>query len=314
MTSFTTGLAQSLYGITTDGSALYYTGATGVLRDFNGDPAKGVVARIPLSGGGATTLYSSALYASGSGHVAPFQIAVDAGGNLYWADPDAGPSTGASFIKGSTAGAAPVQFFGICCGESVLPGDGVGLAASGGHLYFSDATGGRIGVDPNGSSATQIGATRYGPNFSTAQYAQIAVANGKIFIADSAELRTASTAGKAIVIDQTAFITPGVRWISLNGSSGFVDLSVGKIDHPRGIVAQGANLYVTSAKAVWKVNQTTGATKLFAKDKRFKDLQGITYANGAFYVLDSQTRFGPSVGNVVEATADGPGTIWKIVP
>jgi len=314
VTPFASGLAQSLYSITTDGSALYFTGATGVLRNFNGDPTNGVVAKISLSGGGASTLYSTALYASASGHLAPFQITVDAGGNLYWADPDAGPGTGASVIKGSTTGAVPVQIFGICCGESVLPGDGVGLAASGGHLYFSDATGGRIGVDPSGSSATQIGATRYAPNFNTAQYTQIAVSNGKIFIADSAELRAASATGKAAVWDQSAFITPGVRWISVDGSSGFVNLSVGKIDHPRGLVVNGNFLYVTSAKAVWKVNKNSGATTLLAKDKRFKDLQGITFANGAFYVLDSQTKFGPPVGTVKEALTDGPGKIWKIVP
>lgn len=315
VTPFATGLPTSLYGITSDATRLYFTGATGALRNFNGDPTNGVVASIPLAGGPVTTLYSAGLYASASGHVAPFQITTDGAGNLYWADPDAGPSTGASFIQGTAAGAAPVQFFGICCGPAVLPGDGTGLArGSDGLLYFGDGIGGRVGVNPSGSSAVQIGPTRYGPDFNTEQFVQVAVAKGKIFIADSAEQRGATGAGVAVLVDESAAITPGVRWISLDGSSGFVDLSVGRIGHPRGIVAKGKDLYVTSRNTVWKVKQDTGATSVFVKDRRFQDLQGITYANGAFYVLDSQTRFGAPVGDTAEATSDGPGKIWKIVP
>lgn len=315
VTPFATGLPTSLYGITSDATTLYFTGATGALRNFNGDPANGIVASIPLAGGPVTTLYSASVYASASGHVAPFQITTDGAGNLYWADPDAGPATGASFMQGSAAGTGPVQFFGICCGEFVLPGDGTGLArGSDGLLYFGDGVGGRVGVNPSGSSATQIGPTRYAPDFYTQQGMQIAVAKGKIFIADSAEQRGANAAGVAVQVDVSAAITPGVRWISLDGSSGFVDLSVGRIGHPRGIVAKGKDLYVTSRNTVWKVKQDTGATSVFVRDRRFQDLQGITYANGAFYVLDSQTRFGPPVGTTAEATSDGPGKIWKIVP
>lgn len=311
---FANGLYTSLYGITTDGTALYVTGSTGVLRDFNGNPSSGAIGRLSLSGGAMSTLYTASNYSSQSGHVVPLQIAADGLGGLLWADPDAGPGTGAAFLKGDSVGTAPSQIFSICCGESVLPGDGVGVAVAAGHLYFSDATGGRIAVDPSGSSATQLGPTRIPPNFNTAAYAQIAVANGKVFIADSAELRFGSNSGKQAMLDQSAYLLPGVRWISTDGSSGFQDLSLGKIDHPRGIVAVGSLLYVTSAKAVWSVDQTTGATQLVVKDKRFKDLQGITWANGALYVADSQTKFGPPVDGFSEATRDKPGRIWKVVP
>jgi hypothetical protein len=104
-----------------------------------------------------------------------------------------------------------------------------------------------------------------------------------------------------------------VRWISLDGSSGFQDLSIGKIANPQGIVAVGKKLYVTSGHTVWSVNQDTGRTKKLVSQSTFKDLVGITYANGALYVADSQTVFGPFASGVATATTDKPGVIWKIV-
>jgi hypothetical protein len=310
VTKFASGLYQSLYAITTDGTNLYVTGATGVLRDFSGGPANGVIGSIPLAGGSLTTLYSSSSYASVSGHVVPLQIA-SRGSKLFWADPDAGPSTGSSFIQGTSSGGTATQFFGNCCGAGVLPGDGIGIAVTKRHIYFSDSTGGRIGVDPSGSTATQIGPTRYTPDFATESWSQIAVANGKIFIADSGQQRGAS-GGKAAIFDESASLAPGVRWISVDGSSGFQDLSVGKIPNPQGIVAVGKKLYVTSGHTVWSVNQNTGKTTKLVSQSTFKDLVGITYTNGSLYVADSQTVFGPFVSGVAEATKDRPGVIWKI--
>jgi len=314
VTAFATHLPQSLYGLTSDSQALYYTGATGALRDYNRGPDTGVLGKVMLATGAASILYDRTNYATSSSHVAPMQLVTDGAGNLSWADPDAGSGTGASFIRGTTGGAAPTQFFAICCGPSVLPGDGIGWAASGGQTYFSDATGGRVGANPNGSSATQIGPTRYAPDFATATFSQIAVSKGKIFLADSGQILGADGNSVALQVDQSAFVTPAVRWISVDGSSGFVDLSVGKIDHPHGIVAVGKFLYVTGTDKIWKVNATTGKTQLFASSKHFQDLRGITYVNGVFYVADSQTIFGPPVDGVATATADGPGIIWKVVP
>ncbi len=315
VTAFATQLPQTLYGLTTDGNALYYSGANGLLRDFSVDISNGVIGRIALSGGAATTLYSLTNYVSASGHVAPMQLAVDGAGDLVWADPDAGSSTGAAFLRGAVAGGTPSKFFDICCGASVLPGDSIGVAFdAAGRIVFSDGTGGRLGVDPSGSSATQIGPARFGALFETESFSQIAVANGKIFIADSALQFGAGSNHKAAIFDRSATIVPGVRWISLDGSSGFVDLSVGKLSNPRGIVAVGKFIYVTDAHAVWKIDQVTGVAKKFAQDKRFQDLQGITFAKGAFYVADSQTKYGTPVGIETEAVKDGPGKIWKIVP
>jgi hypothetical protein len=314
VTAFATNLPQSLYGLASDSQALYYTGATGALRDYDHGPNTGVLGKVLLADGTASILYDKSNYATSSGHVAPMQLITDGAGNLSWADPDAGPGTGASFIRGTTGGAAPTQFFGICCGPGVLPGDGIGWAASGGHTYFSDATGGRAGADPSGSSATQIGPTRYAPDFSTAAFSQIAASNGKIFLADSGQILGADNNGVAVQVDQSAYVSPAVRWISVDGTSGFVDLSVGKIDHPHGIVAVGKFLYVTGTNKIWKVNATTGKTQLLASSKRFQDLRGITYVNGVFYVADSQTIFGPPVNGVATATSDGPGIIWKVVP
>jgi len=314
VTAFATNLPQSLYGLTSDAQALYFTGATGALRAFNHGPDTGLLGQVSLANGGVTILYDKANYKSVSGHVTPMQLATDGAGKLYWADPDAGSGTGASFLSGTTGGAAPTQFFSICCGPGVLPGDSIGVALGGGHLYFSDSTGGRVGVDPSGSSATQIGPTRYAPDFNTAQYTQIAVGKGKIFLADSGQELGADDNGVALEVDMSAYVTPGVRWISLDGSSGFVGLSVGKIDHPRGLVAVGKFLYVTGTSTIWKVNAATGKAQVFVHDKRFEDLQGITYVNGVFYVADSQTIYGPPVNGVAAATSDGPGIIWKVTP
>jgi len=136
---------QNLYGIAVDSSGIYVTGATGPIRDFAGTYTLGVVGSIPLAGGTVKTLYNSTNY-PGSGHVSPMQIATDGAGNLYWADPDAGPSTGAAFYQASTTGGTPNQFFGVCCGPTVLPGDSLGVAldSTTGTLYFSDQTGGRV--------------------------------------------------------------------------------------------------------------------------------------------------------------------------
>jgi hypothetical protein len=315
VTEVATHVFQNLYGITADASGVYVTGATGAIRDFNAHPLNGVIGFVPYTGGAVTTLYQNGNYPSGSGHIAPLQITTDGAGTLYWSDPDAGPSTGASFNSGTTAGGAATQFFGICCGPGVLPGDGIGLALASGSLYFSDGTGGRIGVGPSGNSATQIGPTRYSPEFATEAWSQIAVANGKIFIADSAQQRSAdATTDKTSVQDQSADITAAVRWISVDGTSGFQTLTT-KIPSPQGIVAVGNTLYVTSAHAVWTVNQRNGHVKRLIQSGKFLDLQGITWFGGALYVADSQNVFPAAfTGGYKIARRDLPGVIWKIVP
>jgi len=315
VTQLAKNVYQNLYGITADASGVYVTGATGAVRDFSQHPLNGVIGFVPYTGGAVTTLYQSGNYPSGSGHIAPFQITTDGAGTLYWADPDAGPSTGASFNSGTTTGGAATQFFGICCGPGVLPGDGIGLTLVGGSLYFSDGTGGRVGVGPSGNSATQIGPTRYTPDFNTEAWAQIAVANGNIYIADSAQQRGADAATDLpLVQDQTASITAAVRYISTDGTSGFQTLTT-KIPSPQGIVAVGTTLYVTSAHAVWSINLTTKKVKKLVQKTKFLDLQGITYYGGALYVADSQNLFPAAfTGGLKVATKDLPGVIWKIVP
>jgi hypothetical protein len=192
-----------------------------------------------------------------------------------------------------------------------LPGDGIGVAIWGGDIYFSDGTGGRIGVGPSGSSATQIGPTRYTPDFGTEAWSQIAISNGKIFIADSAQQRGAQN-GVTIVQDQSASITPAVRWISLDGTSGFQTLTT-KIPNPQGIVAVNSTLYVTSSNTIWEVNETTGKAKVLVTSPNFQDLQGIAYYKGALYVADSQNVFGPFSNGIASATQDSPGVVWKVV-
>lgn len=186
---------------------------------------------------------------------------------------------------------------------------------AGGVLYFSDGTGGRIGAGPTGSGATQIGPTRYSPDFSTEAWAQIAVVNGRIYIADSAQQRGAdSTSDMPLIQDQSASIAPGIHWISLDGSSGFQTLTKA-IPSPQGIVAAGNTLYVTSAHAVWTVDLTTKKAAKLVASGQFLDLQGITWYNGALYVADSQNIFPANfTGGFKIATKDKPGIIWKIVP
>lgn len=306
---------DQLYGLTTDGKKLYVSGTTGPFRDFNGAP-NGVIGSVSLATGKLKTLYDPTNYGPVGMHVAPFQIAASGNGTLFWADPDAGPGTGSAFLTGPGNGKTPpVQFFNTCCGADVLPGDGTGMAFTKTRLYFADGLGGRIGsINRDGTGLAQIGPTRYQLDFGTASYTQITVASDKIFIADSGENRTVDSQGRQIINDVSARIAPGVRWISATGASGFVELSVGKIPRPIGLVSAGNSLYVTSGDTIWKVNASTGKTKKFLRNPRFVDLQGIVYVDGVFYVADSRTTFGPFVGGVATATGEQSGVIWKIVP
>jgi len=195
----------------------------------------------------------------------------------------------------------------------VLPGDGTGVAVVGSNSYFSDSTGGRIGVLAGGAT-TQIGATRYSPDFPTESWSQIVVAGGLVYMADSAENRGTDGSGNAVVADQSASLAPGVRSIAVSGTAVFKDVSVGTIPHPVGIVSVGPALYVTSGATIWKVLKATGATSVFATDARFKDLAGITYHGGAFYVADNQNVFGAPVNGVSTSTSSGPAVIWKVKP
>lgn len=310
VTKFASNVYANLYGIAADSRGVYVTGSTGAIRNF-ASPSGGVIGRISFSNGVLKTLYSSSNYPTSSGHVAPFQIALNGPGILIWADPDAGPLTGASFNSGTTKGGAATQFFGICCGATVLPGDGIGIGESNNDIYFSDGTGGRVGDNPSVSSATQIGANRYAPSFDTEAWSQIVVSNGKIFLADSAQQRSVDGSGNQTVVDQSASITPGVRWISVDGTSGFQTLTT-KIPNPQGITASGTRLYVTSSNTIWEVDQNTGKTKVLVTNDQFLDLQGITYFKGSLYVADSQNVYGPFSNGVATATQDLPGIVWKV--
>jgi hypothetical protein len=313
ITELAKGVYQNLYGIAVDASGVYVTGSTAAVRSFTVAPASGVIGAIPLAGGSVTTLYSTTNYA-GSGHVAPLGLATNGAGTLTWADPDAGPSTGASFFTGATTGGTPDQFFGICCGPSVFPGDGIGVALSGGTTYFSDGTGGRVGYfAPGSTTPVQIGTTVYTPDFNTEAWAQTTVANKKVFLAISGQARgDGGTSSVQVVYDITATVTPTVSWIATNGVGGFHVLSTGTIPNPQGIVAVGKNLYVTCGNTIWVVNQGTGVAKVFVKSDKFLDLQGIAYYNGYLYVADSQNTYGAFVSGSATATKDLPGVVWKV--
>jgi hypothetical protein len=315
VTLFKTNVYHQLYGLTSDNTALYVSGTTAGFRDFSGMYNDGVIGRLNFSGvHTVTTLYSASKnYPTSSGHISPFQLVRTGSTGLLWADPDAGPGTGASFAAGTVTGGAVSQIFGTCCGPGVLPGDGIGVAVVGSNTYFSDSTGGRIGVLAGGST-TQIGPTRYTPDFPTESWAQITVVNGVIYMADSGEYRGTDTSGNAVIYDVSASLKPGVRWIGTATNSVFHDLSVRKIPRPAGIVCVGSALYVTSGNTIWKVAIATGSTSVWATDPRFKDLQGITFHAGAFYVADDQNVFGPFVSGIATSTTSGPGVIWKVTP
>jgi hypothetical protein len=307
---------QNLYGIAVDASGVYVTGSTSMMRGFTVAPASGVVGVIPLAGGSVSTLYSASNYA-GSGHVVPLGLATNGAGTLYWADPDAGPGTGASLFSASTTGGTPTQFFGTCCGPSVLPGDGIGVALSTtGTLYFSDGTGGRAGYfSPGSSTPVQIGPTRYTPAFLTESWSQATVSGSKLFLADSGQQRGDNGSTNVQVIDdESASVTPAITWIKTNGAGGFHTLSQGVIPNPQGIVAAGGKLYVTSGNTIWTVNATTGAATVLVSSPKFMDLQGIAFYAGFLYVADSQNTYGPFVSGVATATQDLPGVVWRVKP
>jgi hypothetical protein len=314
ITRLASNVYANIYGIAVDSTGVYVTGSTTAIRDFNGFPASGVIGVVKLTGGAVKTLYNSSNYPSQSGHVAPLGITTNGAGMLYWADPDAGPSTGASFIEGTGTGATATQFFGVCCGPGVLPGDGIGVSLVSNTLYFSDGTGGRVGSFASTSSApVQIGPTVYTPDFNTETYALTAVANGKIFLAQSGQQIAGDGSGHQIILDRSPTVTSAILYISTSGGPVFKTLTTA-IPNPQGIAAAGNVLYVTTAHTIWEVSQANGHILGSLTNSRFVDLHGAAVYGNALYVADGQNTYGAFVNGTATVTQDLPGVIWKITP
>ncbi len=313
LTMLASNVYQNLYGIAADKHGVYVTGATGILRDFSGHNDDGVVGVIPLAGGAVKTLYDKSNYPTQSGHVTPLQIATNGNGNLVWSDPEVGGGTGSGMVAGNFSGTTASLLFTTCCGAGAFPGDAVGAAMSGGVIYFTDSTTGAVGLVSAGAP-TQVSVERYGPDFDQELFSQMAVVNHVAYLADSA-LQPEDDNGVQAYIDRSSQHPAGLTKVTATGSTQTFTVLTTKIPHPRGVVAVGNRLYVTSATTVWVVNPASGATKVFFHADMFKDLQGIAYYNGAFYVADSQNIYAPENGSqVIDAKVDRPGIVWKIAP
>jgi hypothetical protein len=313
ITALARNVYQNLYGIAVDSHGVYVTGATGILRDFDGQNDDGVVGIIPLAGGSVTTLYGKGNYPTQSGHITPLQIATDGRGNLVWSDPEVQGSTGSGMVAGSFAGGAASLIFTSCCGAGAFPGDAVGAAINKGIISFTDSTTGAVGV-VSGGAPVQVSVERYGPDFGQEAFSQMAVAAGVTYLADSA-LEPENDNGVQAFIDRSSQYPAGVTKVVASGAGQVFTTLTTAIPHPRGVVAVGPFLYVTSANAIWVVNRTNGKTHLYLRSVLFKDLQGIAYYKGAFYVADSQNSYAQETsGGVIDATKDLPGLVWKVTP
>ena len=304
---------QNLYGIAADQHGVYVTGATGILRDFSGQNDDGVVGVIPLAGGTVTTLYAKGNYPTQSGHITPLQIATDGNGNLVWSDPEVQSGTGSGMVSGNVSGGTATLLFTSCCGAGAFPGDAVGTSISNGAIYFTDSTTGAVGVIDAGAPA-QVSVERYGPDFNQEAFSQLVMVGKVAYLADSA-LEPENDNGVQAYIDRSSQNPSGLTKVTATGATQVFTTLNTTIPHPRGVVAVGKLLYVTSADTVWVMNRSGGAARTLVHSLMFKDLQGIAFYRGALYVADSQNIYAPeNASHVLNATSDRPGLVWKIVP
>ena len=141
---------------------------------------------------------------------------------------------------------------------------------------------GRVhGLNPDGSGLAQIGPNRYGGFFSGAHENYIAVGDGTLFIAESGVPTAAGCAGQC---------NPGIYTHSASDLSGaFVPLFTGLPfagDGPRGIAYGDGRIYVTQGDTIYSIATSGGALTLLT-DPLFHSLRGLTYQDGALYVIDN---------------------------
>jgi uncharacterized repeat protein (TIGR02543 family) len=257
-----TGLL-GLCDITTDGTYLYTSG-TGQ----NNNP---VIARIPIAGGSATSLYQYG--------ASPLELGV-VGDYISWVDPNSGPYTDTNIFKAPKDGSGPITTILTSSQAGNNLEDGSGLTTDGVKLYAADEIRGRVySLNLDGSGLTQLAGDRYSGWFDTEHYNSIDESEGVLYIADS---------GKAGVIQ------PQVVTIPTTGASSFAPLWVGEpFVRPMGVAVGLGKVFVTDPDAgntIWVLPTTGGQPTALISGAPFLSLFGITFFNNALYVVDSGAR------------------------
>ncbi len=246
----------------------------------------GTVYSLPSSGGTATSLYSGSYI---------FGVAV-IGANVSWGDAQSGPVTDSQIFRAPKAGGGPATaiYTGAFVGEPIV--DIMGLETDGTKLYSADAVQGRVhSLNPDGSGLTQIGPSRYGGYFSGAHQNSIAVGDGMVFIGESGVPTASGCSG---------LCNPGVYAHSASTLTGsFSTLLAGPTfsgDGVRGITYGDGTVFATQGDTIYLIEPTGGLLDTLT-DSNFHDLRGITYDDGALYVVD---QFGGS-GRILRVALNG---------
>jgi hypothetical protein len=261
------------HDIASDGSSVYVQDASTVYS-------------LPSSGGTATSLYSGSYI---------FGVAV-IGANVFWGDAQSGPVTDSQIFRAPKTGGGPATaiYTGAFVGEPIV--DIMGLETDGTKLYSADAVmGGVHSLNPDGSGLTQIGPYRYGGFFAGAHQNSIAVGDGMVFIGESGVPTASGCSG---------LCNPGVYSHSASTLTGsFSTLVAGPTfsgDGVRGIAYGDGTVFATQGDTIYLIDPAGGLLDTLT-DSAFHDLRGVTFDDGALYVVD---QFGGS-GRILRVALNG---------
>lgn len=250
------GSAPTPGTITTDGTNLYIGSVNNVLS-------------MPIAGGPASTLYASATPCCVVG-------ITQAGGNLFWIDPNGDPDATAIF-RGPAAGGPPVKIYsGFATGQPIV--DGSGLATDGARLYAVDEVGGGVvSMNLDGSGIAPLGA-RYGGGFSTEHLNRIAVSGGVVYVADEG----CTCSGGTITPKIVSIPAGGGAYTTLFESAGFAV-------RPHDIAVIGSTIYFTDSvnNTLWSMPASGGTPTAFIAGAPFSRIESLTARGNALYVTDS---------------------------
>ena len=232
---------------------------------------------LPATGGSASFLYAAP---PGSPSTFIFGVTV-IGSNVFWGDAQSGPVTDSQIFRAPKAGGGPVTpiYTGALVGEPIV--DITGLETDGSKLYSADAVQGRVhSLNPDGTGLTQIGPNRYGGFFAGAHQNSIAVGEGAVFIGESGVPTAAGCFGLSHpCIYKHSASDPSCGFVTLIAGVPFVG------DGIRGIAFGGGTVFATQGDTIYLIDADGGPLSILT-DTEFHDLRGITFDNGALYVVD----------------------------
>lgn len=262
---------KTAFSITTDGTHFYVGGLDQT------DTSR--IWRIPVGGGAATGLYQGSDCPKRPCFAQDLAVI---GNDLFWIDPNSGPSTDTQILKGSTDGTATVTaiYTGSSVGQPIV--DGVGLTTNGTKLFSADAVQGRIhSLEPDGSSLTLLG-SRFPGFFDTERFHNIFHDSGTLFIVDMG----CDDRGRGCVASSAVVSHPA-------GAGSFTNLHVGApLGGATGVAVLGGTIFVVDGglkDTIWTLPTTGGTPTVFISGSPFVSLFAITAFNNALYVTDRPT-------------------------